>query len=109
MEKKAAVLTYHVYVLLLHLGISFQPVGTCCKAMKKNKQALPDSKQREQNSHRDEKSFCCGMSSVDSQLAVESQCDSDVTGRNLRDKRERGKVITWSPGTFLFGTVWWTS
>ena len=46
---------YHVYVLLLHLGISFQPVGTCCKAMKKNKQALPDSKQREQNSDRDEK------------------------------------------------------
>ena len=49
------------------------------------------------------------MSSVDSQLVVESQCDSDVTGRNLRDKRERGKAIMWSPGTFLFGTVLQTS
>jgi hypothetical protein len=42
-------------------------------------------------------------------LVIESQCDIDVTGRNSRDKRERVKVITWSPGTFLFGTVLQTS
>ena len=39
-----------MYVLLLHLGISFQPVGTHCKAIKKSKEAVPDSKQRDQNS-----------------------------------------------------------
>jgi hypothetical protein len=37
---------------------------------------------------------------------MESQCDSDVTGRN---SKERAKAVTWSPGTFLFGTVLLTS
>ena len=37
---------------------------------------------------------------------MESQCDSDVTGRN---SRERVRAVTWSPGTFLFGTVLLTS
>ena len=52
------------------------------------------------------KSCCCVWhEQCAAGLAIESQCDSDVTGRNLRDKRERGKAIMWSPGTFLFGTV----
>jgi len=36
---------------------------------------------------------------------IESQCDIGVTGRNSREERECVKMITWSPGTFLFGTV----
>jgi len=40
---------------------------------------------------------------------MESQCDSDVTGRNSRERRERVKAVTWSPGTFVFGTVLLTS
>jgi hypothetical protein len=40
---------------------------------------------------------------------MESQCDGYVTGRNSRERRERVKTVTWSPGTFLFGTVLLTS